>query len=132
MKTFTSKTQRIGEIGEKLAKMFLVKHGFKVLESNYTRKFGEIDIVAQKGKNWHFVEVKSVSRENLDNVTHESSGFRPEENMHPKKIERFVRAVDYYLMVNNLDDVDYQIDLALVYIDQVQRKGRVVLMENVV
>ena len=133
MKTFTSKTQKIGEIGEKLAKMFLVKHGFQVLETNYTRKFGEIDIVAKKGKTWHFVEVKSVSRVTLEGiVSSETSGIRPEENMHPKKIERFVRTVEYYRMANNLDDADFQIDLALVYVSPTERKGKVELMENVV
>lgn len=132
MKTFTSKTQKIGEIGEKLAKMFLMKHGFTIIELNYTRKFGEIDIVAKKGKVWHFIEVKSVSRVTLDDVSSETSGFRPEENMHEKKIQRFVRTVDYYRMSKNLDDSDFQIDLALVYIDQVRRAGKVRLMENVV
>lgn len=132
MKKFTSKTQKIGETGEKLAVMFLMKHGFTIKETNYTRKFGEIDIVAQKGKVWHFVEVKSVSRVTLDDVSSETSGFRPEENMHPKKIERFIRTVEYYRMSKNLDGKDFQIDLALVYIDQVKRVGKVKLMENIV
>lgn len=132
VKTFTSPTQKIGQIGEKLACMFLVKHGFQVLETNYTRKFGEIDIVAKKKGVWHFVEVKSVSRVTLDDVSSETSGIRPEENMHPKKIERFVRTVEYYRMANNLDDADFQIDLALVYVSPTERKGKVELMENVV
>ncbi len=132
MKTFTSPTQKIGEIGEKLAKMFLMKHGYTVVETNYTRKFGEIDIVAKKGKVWHFIEVKSVSRVTLDDVSSETSGFRPEENMHEKKIQRFVRTVEYYRMSKNLDDSDFQIDLALVYIDQAKRVGKVRLMENVI
>lgn len=132
MKTFTSPTQKIGEIGEKLAKMFLMKHGYTVVETNYTRKFGEIDIVAKKGKVWHFIEVKSVSRVTLDDVSSETSGFRPEENMHEKKIQRFVRTVEYYRMSKNLDDSDFQIDLALVYIDQAKRAGKVRLMENVI
>ncbi len=136
MKTFTSKTQKIGEIGEKLAKMFLMKHGFEILESNYTKKMGEIDIVAKRGEIYHFIEVKSVSREIVplskqSNVTHESIGYRPEENMHQKKIGRFVRAVEHYLMANNLE-VEHQIDLALVYIDQTRKTGKVKLLENVV
>lgn len=133
MKTFTSKTQKIGEIGEKLACMFLMKHGFQVLETNYTKKYGEIDIVAQKGRDLHFIEVKSVSRVTLEDVSSETSGFRPEENMHPKKVERFVRTVDYYLMEKNIPDtIEYQVDLALVYIDPIKRAGKVVLMEQVV
>ncbi len=113
--------------------MFLVKHGFQILETNYTKKCGEIDIVAKKGKDLHFIEVKSVSRVTLDDVSSETSGFRPEENMHPKKIERFVRTVDYYLMEKNIPDtIEYQVDLALVYIDPIKRVGKVVLMEQVV
>lgn len=133
MKQFTSKTQKIGEIGEKLALMFLVKHGFQVLETNYTKKCGEIDIVAQKGKNLRFIEVKSVSRTNLDDVTRETAGFRPEENMHPHKISRFTKTVEYYLMEKNVPDtIEYQIDLALVYIDPIRKAGKVILMEQVV
>ncbi len=136
MRTFTSKTQKIGEIGEKLAKMFLVKHGFEVLESNYTVKMGEIDIVAKKGDIWHFVEVKSVTREIYTEkddflIFADRNPYRPEENMHPKKIERFTRSVEHYLMKNNLE-VEHQIDLALVYIDQAKKMGKVKLLENIV
>lgn len=132
MKTFTSKTQKIGEIGEKLAQTFLMKQGFSIIEANYTKKMGEIDIVAKKGKVWHFIEVKSVSRD-LGNVSHETNdGFRPEENMHEAKIRKFVRTVEYYRMAKDLTEEDFQIDLALVYIDQNRRVGRVKLMENVV
>lgn len=133
MRTFTSKTQKIGQVGEKLACMFLMKHGFSIIETNYTKKLGEIDIVAKKSKVWHFVEVKSVSCENLDKVTQETySGFRPEENMHEHKIRRFIRTVDYYRMVHNHENEDFQIDLALVYVDQTKRIGKVRLMENIV
>ena len=109
-----------------------MKHGYTIVSRNYTQKFGEIDIVAKKGSILHFVEVKSVSRVTLDDVSSETSGFRPEENMHPKKIARFVKAVQYYLMTQKLDDVEYQIDLALVYINPYKKQGRVILMESVV
>lgn len=136
MRVFTSKSQKIGEIGEKLAKRFLMKHNFTIIELNYTQKFGEIDIVAKKGSIWHFVEVKSVSREIVSakrgNVTWETLGIRPEENMHARKIERFVRTVEYYRMAHNLSDEDFQIDLALVYIDEQKKAGKVELIENVV
>lgn len=64
VKRFTSKTQKIGEIGEKVAEMFLVKHGFTVIDRNFTHKLGEIDLVAKKSGKLYFFEVKSiVSRE---------------------------------------------------------------------
>lgn len=115
--------------------MFLVKQGYDIVELNYTKKMGEIDIVAKKGGIYHFIEVKSVSREIIPNsanesVTHESIGYRPEENMHDKKIQRFIKAVEHYLMANSLE-VEHQIDLALVYIDQSRRIGKVKLLENI-
>lgn len=106
-----------------------MKHGFDVIETNYTRKFGEIDIVAKKKGIWHFIEVKSVSRVT---VSPETSIFRPEDNMHSKKIDRFIRTVNYYMMAKNLDGEDFQIDLAVVYINHEKRVGQVKLMENIV
>lgn len=111
--------------------MFLMKHRFIIVELNYTRKFGEIDIVAKKGNVFHFIEVKSVSCENIDGVTRETLSVRPEENMHEKKIRRFVKTVEYYVMAKNIK-ADFQIDLAVVYIDQKKRVGKVKLMENIV
>jgi len=61
-KVFTSKTQKTGEIGENIAVKFLVKHGYTIIDRNYTKKWGEIDIVAEKHEKLYFIEVKSVSR----------------------------------------------------------------------
>ena len=47
-KVFTSEKQKIGEIGENVAVKFLMKHDFLILDRNYTKKWGEIDIVAEK------------------------------------------------------------------------------------
>ena len=60
-KVFTSETQKTGEIGENIAVKFLVKQGFSILNRNYTKKWGELDIVAEKAGKIHFIEVKSVS-----------------------------------------------------------------------
>ena len=66
-KIFTSKTQKTGEIGENIAVKFLVKHNFTILERNYTKKWGELDIVAEKQGKIYFIEVKSVSSFPLTN-----------------------------------------------------------------
>lgn len=68
VKQFTSKTQKIGEIGEKIAEMFLVKQGFIIVEKNFTHKLGEIDIIAQKDRKIYFFEVKSIIRKNKENI----------------------------------------------------------------
>ena len=65
-KVFTSETQKKGEIGENIAVKFLMKHNFSIIERNYTKKWGEIDIIAEKSNKLYFIEVKSVSRETLN------------------------------------------------------------------
>lgn len=56
----TNKT--IGKYGENLAKDFLIKKGYKILETNYHySKISEIDIIAQYKDIIHFVEVKTRS-----------------------------------------------------------------------
>lgn len=56
------KTQRIGMLGEELVAKFLMKRGFNVIDRNFRKKWGEIDVIATKKNILHFVEVKSVSR----------------------------------------------------------------------
>ena len=52
--------KQIGKYGEELAKNFLIKKGFEILETNYRySKMAEIDIIAQKNNILHFVEVKT-------------------------------------------------------------------------
>ena len=65
MKQFTSKMQITGELGEKICSAYLSKKGFNILERNYTKKYGEIDIIAQKDGVIHFIEVKSIKLLNV-------------------------------------------------------------------
>jgi len=60
----------VGKIGEDLAREYLVKEGYKIIEQNYRTKYAEIDLVAQKpsllGKNkLVFVEVRTKVGENF-------------------------------------------------------------------
>lgn len=110
-----------GDIGENVACVFLEKHGFMVLERNYLRKWGEIDIVCKKGSKMHFVEVKSVSSE---------TSIRGEENMHPQKIKRLERAIQTYLAEKKID-MDWQLDLVLVNINMITKEAKVQVIENV-
>src|SRR3989338_4950572 len=62
----------LGDMGENVACMFMMKHGFEIIERNYLRKGGEIDIVAKKNGGIRFIEVKSVKHEGdwqLDLIT---------------------------------------------------------------
>lgn len=116
--------RRLGDIGENVACVFLEKNGFKIIERNYLKKWGEIDIVAQKGIIVHFVEVKSVTHAT-------TSGYRPEDNMHPWKLKRLSRAMQTYLLEKRID-LDWQLDLITVRIDEKNRKARAEILENII
>src|SRR3989344_5717759 len=54
--------RKSGDIGENIACNFLKRRGFEILERNYSKKWGEIDIVTKRAGLIHFIEVKSVTR----------------------------------------------------------------------
>ena len=121
-----SPKRKIGDIGEEVVCKYLETKGFRVLERNYLRKWGEIDIVAEKGQLLIFIEVKSVSRE-------PGKGYRPEENMHPAKLKRLHRVIQTYLLDRKVPDSrEWRVDVACVYLDFSTRKAKVEMLENVI
>ena len=130
--------QKLGQMGEDYACNYLRKEGYKIIGRNYLRKWGEIDIVTQKGKKIHFIEVKSVSRVitniNGSDVNHETSGgYRPEDNMHPWKLQRLSRVIQSYLLDKDIsDDIEWQFDLVTVYIDTTKGLHKVEMLEDIV
>lgn len=55
-----SKNKKIGDLGEDIAVIFLEKRGFQVIDRNYRKKTGEIDIVAHKDGFYYVIEVKTL------------------------------------------------------------------------
>jgi len=53
--------QALGRQGEDLALNYLKKSGFRILDRNFRTRWGEIDIIAKKEKEYYFVEVKTRS-----------------------------------------------------------------------
>ena len=103
-----------GQIGEDLAAKWLISKGFKVVGRHYLKKCGEIDIVAKKGNELHFVEVKTTSH-----VNHETlDGSEPQDNVHFKKKLRLSRVIEIYLEDKGLDDADFVVDVLCVYLDK--------------
>ena len=117
--------RKLGDFGEEVAAKFLTKHGFEILERNYLKKWGEIDLVTKRkdpsGEVLHFVEVKTVVRggESLD--VHE-----PEENVHPWKRERLSRTIQTYLLEKHIpDENEFQCDVVTVILNPEHTKVRV-------
>ena len=134
---------KIGKFGEDIACVFLKKHGYKIVERNYLRKWGELDIVAKKANKLCFVEVKTVSCEMLDEkhvekgefVTHGTvvnSGYRPEDNMHPNKIKKFSRIIQTYLLEKGVGKMDWSAALITIRVDVAKKRARVRFIENLI
>ncbi|HOK35236.1 MAG TPA: YraN family protein [Candidatus Pacearchaeota archaeon] len=78
----------LGQIGEEIASQYLQKKGYKILERNYKKPWGEIDIIAKKDKDIIFVEVKTLSS---------TSSFLPEEEITSRKKKILIRTAKLYL-----------------------------------
>jgi len=129
--------RKIGDIGENIACKFLMKHGFEIVERNYSKKWGEIDIVARKGDKLHFIEVKSVTRESLQHLRPETDDYRPEDNLHPWKLKRLSRVIQTYLLGYKRNrsvsyETDWQFDVIVVYIDIKTGEEKIDYLENII
>jgi Holliday junction resolvase-like predicted endonuclease len=130
-------SKKIGVLGESLACSFLRSKGHKIIARNYCKPWGEIDIITKKGAVYHFVEVKSVSREiitgkenSVSRITM-SGEYTPEQNLHPWKLKRIERAIASYLADIVGDNHEWQIDAVTCLIDTKSRKSKITLFENV-
>ena len=120
----------VGKNGEIIARSFIVKHGFSILETNYRTKYGEIDIIAKKDNKIRFVEVKTVKVRDFANLS--GISVLPEDNLTREKYKKIVISVETYLNHKNItQETKYQIDLACVYLKPETREGRVKYLENV-
>lgn len=120
--------QRIGKLGEDIACRYLAQHGLNVFTRNYLRKWGEIDIVAKKGNMTYFVEVKTVSCENIYDI--DPDGYRPEDNMHHNKLVRLSRVIQTYIAEQRVGE--WQFDVITVYVQEEGKLAKVERLENIV
>ena len=95
----------LGKKGEDEAAAFLEKKGFEIVQRNFVFQKAEIDIIARKGKILAIVEVKT--RSSLD------FGL-PQDFVKPKKIQLLVKAVNEYVISNDLD-VEVRFDIIAIH-----------------
>ena len=119
----------VGRGGEDIACEFLTRHGYKVIDRNYRRKWGEIDIIAVKDNTVRFVEVKAVSREISKLDGSREMDYRPEELVHHSKLRKVARTAVLY-MEEKGDEREYQIDVVGVIMDEKKRTARCRLFEQ--
>ena len=63
------KTKEIGKSGEDFCVQKLAEHGYEILQRNFHSPWGEIDIIAKYQGYLVFIEVKTRTRESIENAT---------------------------------------------------------------
>ncbi|HEX2950974.1 MAG TPA: YraN family protein [Armatimonadota bacterium] len=96
----------LGALGERHAARALHAKGMQVLEANYRRKQGEIDLIARDGDILVFVEVR----------TRTSSGHvSPLESVNPHKQAQIIRMAHLYIRNRRLPECHCRFDVVEVW-----------------
>lgn len=108
METKLSHNQEIGQKGEQAAVKYLERHGYEILDRNWTCIAGEADIIAKDDDVLVFVEVKTR--------TNDIYGL-PEEAVDRTKRKRYENIALAFLSTCDITDIEVRFDVvALVLI----------------
>ncbi len=114
----------LGSFGEAAATAHLVQQGYSIIVRGWRCARGELDIVAQQGATFVFVEVRT-KRGNAQSS--------PEESITPTKQARLVALALAYLDAHAINaDSSWRIDVIAVVIDRAGRIIRLTQIEHAV
>lgn len=100
----------LGNLGERIAKIYLQINGYQILKCNFRSRFGEIDIIAKKDTYIHFIEVKT-RRKNI---------IEGRESINKEKEKHIWKTAEYFLYINKIEDIGIEFDAIEVYIEKNQ------------
>jgi putative endonuclease len=106
----------IGSFGENLAKDFLIRHGYKIINNNL--RFGklEIDLIAEQNKITVFVEVK----------TRQAISAGPAEDaLKLSQIKNLKRAISAYCRKNKINIEQVRLDFISIDIKRSELKAKI-------
>ncbi len=117
-------TSELGFLAENLTARYLEKRGYTILELNYRKPWGEIDIIASKAGILVFVEVKA-NRKII-------AGFEPELRANSSKIKKVVRTAKTYLADKKYSpNQEWQIDIVSVGFDEPNEVAKIRHFKNI-
>ena len=80
-----------------------------MVTNNYRSRWGEVDIIAQDGSEWVFVEAKTRRGSSLGT---------PEESVTNTKSQRLVATAQDYLQEHDMEQALWRIDVISIHLDQ--------------
>src|SRR3989344_5036865 len=106
--------KHIGRLGEDIATRYLKEKGFEILDRNYLKRVGEIDIVAKKVKN-------------------ETSNYRPEDNVHIQKTKRLARTIQIYLEEKHVShETGWEFDVVAITLSVKDKVAKVSFLKDII
>ena len=100
--------KELGNKGEKIASDYIKEIGYEILDKNYRKREGEIDLIAEDNREIVFIEVK----------TRKSSNFGyPEEAVNQKKTEKMIKVANLWLEEKEKFDNSWRIDIIAIEMD---------------
>ena len=87
--------REIGSKYENIAREYLIKNDYRIIESNFSCKIGEIDIIANNESYLCFIEVKYRDKNSF------AKGIYAVNSYKQKKIYNVAK---YYMLKNNIKD----------------------------
>ena len=112
----------LGSFGENAASGYLSSLGYRILERNFKKRYGEIDIVALDGKILVFVEVKTRKGDKFG---------LPEESITPWKIQTLIKSAHYYKLIHPQLSEAMRIDVVSVYLLPDNQIEKIQLYKNI-
>lgn len=120
MLTTPSNNQSVGREGEVLACKFLKKNGYSIIEQNFKKRHGDIDIVALDGETLVFVEVKARRTRTYGQAV---------EAITPWKVRALIQSAHFYKLQHPQFPEAMRIDV--VAIDYTEKSPRIELIKNI-
>jgi len=119
------RNRQFGDWGEKAAADYLTARGFTVLERNFQRQCGELDLVCRKGDVIHFIEVKTRTKGST-----EKFGL-PQEAVTPRKRQRLLLTAETYICEKGLGgNINWQMDVLSVIYSPYEHIASICFIEN--
>ena len=109
---------QLGKEGEDRVARYLKDKGFYILEQNYRKPYGEVDIIACKGNLILFVEVKTRQKEYGDIA----------EIILPSKQKKIITVAKTYIARHNHDTKTCRFDVA--FVEGIAERTRINYIEN--
>ncbi len=119
-----TKRSQFGFFAEDLAVEFLIKRGHELIDRNYRKPWGEIDIITKDGDVLCFVEVKASKESH--------PGFEPELRAGEKKMHKVVRSAQIYLANKKYGpEQEWRIDLITIVLDRKKGVAKIRHFKNI-